>query len=182
VLIFTGIIFVSLLIYIIIHPWIAKDKKTASIQMHPTASMIRDFEIPRFLKVAVALDFSENDEKLLAYALGQGNDKTRYLLVHIVESASAVILGNESDDYETRKDKEQMESYVLQLQQRGYTTEGFIGYKNRAKEIARIAKELQADMLVMGAHGHTGLKDFIYGETVNTVRHELRIPVLVVNL
>ena len=40
----------------------------------------------------------------------------------------------------------------------------------------------KADMLVIGAHGHTGLKDFIYGETVNTVRHELKIPVLIVNL
>ena len=37
-------------------------------------------------------------------------------------------------------------------------------------------------MLVIGAHGHTALKDFIYGETVNAVRHELKIPVLVVNL
>ena len=37
-------------------------------------------------------------------------------------------------------------------------------------------------MLVIGAHGHSGLKDFIYGETVNSVRHELKIPVLVVSL
>jgi manganese transport protein len=34
----------------------------------------------------------------------------------------------------------------------------------------------------IGAHGHTGIKDFIYGETVNTVRHDLRIPLLVVHL
>ncbi len=31
-------------------------------------------------------------------------------------------------------------------------------------------------MLVIGAHGHTGIKDLIYGETINTVRHELKIP------
>ena len=37
-------------------------------------------------------------------------------------------------------------------------------------------------MLVIGSHGHSGLKDFIYGETVNTVRHELKIPVLVISL
>jgi manganese transport protein len=37
-------------------------------------------------------------------------------------------------------------------------------------------------MLVAGAHGHTGFKDLIYGETVNTVRHELKIPVLIVNV
>jgi manganese transport protein len=75
-----------------------------------------------------------------------------------------------------------MDNYVLQLQNRGLHAEGFLGYRNRAKEIVRIAKEVSADMIVMGAHGHTGLKDFIYGETVNTVRHELKIPVLIVNL
>ena len=41
---------------------------------------------------------------------------------------------------------------------------------------------MKVDMLVMGAHRHSGLKDIIYGETVNTVRHELTIPVLIVNL
>jgi manganese transport protein len=46
----------------------------------------------------------------------------------------------------------------------------------------RIVKEEKADMLVIGAHGHTGLKDFIYGATINTVRHELKIPVFIVNL
>jgi manganese transport protein len=43
-------------------------------------------------------------------------------------------------------------------------------------------KEQNADMLVMGAHRHSGLKDIIYGETINSVRHGLDIPVLVVNL
>ena len=59
---------------------------------------------------------------------------------------------------------------------------GRLGFKDRAKEIARLVKEEQADMLVIGAHGHSGLKDWIYGETINSVRHELKVPVLVVNL
>ena len=130
----------------------------------------------------MALDFSENDDKLLAYAIGQGSKETHYLLVHIVESASAKLFGDDSNDYESRKDKEQLESYVKQLKARGFVAEGFLGYKNRAREIVSIIKNAGADMLVMGAHGHTGLKDFIYGETVNTVRHELKIPVLIVNL
>jgi len=37
-------------------------------------------------------------------------------------------------------------------------------------------------MLVVGAHGHTGIKDIIFGQTVNSVRHALKIPVLMVNL
>jgi manganese transport protein len=177
-----ALICIALLVYVVIHPFITKAKPDVSIKMHPETNMFNNLLIPSFNNIAVALDFSESDEKLLAYAIGQGKENTRFLLVHIVESASAKLHGDESDDYESRRDKEQMASYVLQLQRRGLTAEGILGYKNRSKEIVRIAKEVNADMIVMGAHGHTGLKDFIYGETVNTVRHELRIPVLIVNL
>jgi len=177
-----ALICIALLVYIIINPFITKGKKQVSIKIHSAANTLNNLVIPSFNKIAIALDFSENDEKLLAYAIGQGKKDTHYLLVHIVESASAKLFGHESDDYESRKDKERLDAYVSQLQDRGFTAEGFLGYKNRAKEIVRIAKAVNADMLVMGAHGHTGIQDFIYGETVNTVRHELKIPVLIVNL
>jgi len=75
-----------------------------------------------------------------------------------------------------------MDNYVLALQERGIHAEGFLGYRNRSKEIVRIVKGIQADMLILGAHGHQGLKDFVYGQTVDSVRHELKIPVLIVNL
>ena len=183
ILVGTGaLICLALLVYIIIQPFIGKAKKPASIKIHAETNTLNNLVIPSFNKIAIALDFSENDQKLLAYAIGQGKENTHYLLIHIVESASARLLGDESDDYESRKDKERMDDYVFQLQARGFTAEGFLGYKNRSKEIVRITKGVHADMIVMGAHGHTGLKDFIYGETVNTVRHELKIPVLIVNL
>lgn len=177
-----GLVCIVLLIYIILTPLITKTKKRSSIKIHAEANMLKNLDIPYFKKIAVALDFSENDDKLLAYAIGQGRNDTHYMLLHVLESVSARIFGDESDDYESRKDKERMDSYVLQLQARGLIAEGFLGYKNRAKEIVRLAKGVHADMLVMGAHGHTGIQDFIYGETVNTVRHELKIPVLIVNL
>jgi len=182
ILVLLGLLFAALLVYIILHPLLAKNKKTVSIQMHPGVSPIKTLSIPAFSKIAVALDYSTNDEKLLAYAIGQGKEKTNYLLLHIVESASANLHGKDSDDFETIKDTEQMEFYVQQLKERGFATEGKLGFRNRVKEIVRIVNENNADMLVIGAHGHTALKDFIYGETVNAVRHELKIPVLVVNL
>ncbi len=181
-LLLIGVIFLVLLVYIILQPLITKNKEKLSIQMHPGVNTLQNLTIPTFAKIAVALDYTANDERLLAYAIGQGKEKSTYLLLHIVESASAKLLGKDSDDFETVKDREQMELYVRQLKERGYDAEGKIGFRNRVKEIARIVNEHNADMLVIGAHGHTGLKDFIYGETVNAVRHELKIPVLVVNL
>jgi manganese transport protein len=177
-----GIVFIGLLLYIILQPLLVKNKKALSIQMHPGLNTIQNLAIPSFNKIAVALDYTANDEKLLAYAIGQGKEKSSYLLLHIVESASAKLLGQDSDDFETIKDREQIEFYVQQLKQRGFAAEGKIGFRNRVKEITRIVNENNADMLVIGAHGHTAIKDFIYGETVNAVRHELKIPVLVVNL
>ncbi len=172
----------ALLFYTLLFPLFKTAQKTASIQMHPDIEEMNQLAIPEFKVIAIALDFSEKDQKLIAFAIGQGKESTRYVLVHVVESASAKLLGIDSDDYETRKDKERMDWYVNQLKQLGYSVEGHLGFRNRAKEIVRIVKELNADMLVAGAHGHTGFKDLIYGETVNTVRHELKIPVLIVNV
>lgn len=177
-----ALICLFLLVYIIISPLISKTLQPASIKIHADHLPLNNLSIPVFHKIAIALEFSESDQKLLSYALGQGKPGTHYLLIHIVESASARIFGNESDDYESRKDQERMDSYVQQLQKLGFKADGFLGYKDRAGEIVRLAKKTDADMLVMGAHGHTGLKDFIYGQTVNSVRHDLKIPVLIVNL
>lgn len=177
-----ALVCILLLFYIILDPFLKNRRKTASIKIHAPSSSIDNLTIPSFKQIAVALDFSENDDKLLAYAIGQGKNECSYTLLHIVESASAKLFGHQSDDYESKKDKERLESYLKQLKERGYNAEGILGYRNRAGEIVRIVKECNADLLVMGAHGHTGFKDFIYGETVNTVRHELKIPVLIVNL
>jgi manganese transport protein len=120
-------------------------------------------------------------KSLLLIALSQGSKQTKFVLLHIVESVSARVLGDVTDDYETRKDLEHMDSYVHQLKLLGYTVEGELGYLNRIKEIVRIVKGAGANMLVMGAHRHSGMMDYLYGETVEKVRHQLKIPVLIVN-
>jgi manganese transport protein len=55
-----------------------------------------------------------------------------------------------------------------------------LGYGRVPKEIIRISKEQKIDLLVMGGHGHRGIKDIIFGTSVSKVRHGLKIPVLVI--
>jgi manganese transport protein len=176
-----GLFFTGLLIYIIAEPIIKKTRLLASIKIHPEMENIV-INIPEYHKIAVALDFSENDQKLISYAVGQGNNNTQYVLVHVVESASAKMWGSKSYDYETRKDKKQLDSYVDQLKKKGFQATGLLGFKSPAKEIIRLVVESNADMLIMGTHGHKGIKDIIYGQTANSVRHALQIPVLMVSL
>lgn len=182
IIILSGIIYVSLLLIAIFHPLLSKKKVTAPVQIHPEAAALQ-VEVPVHKRIAVALDFNPaNDNKLIAYALGQGNKDTTYILIHVVESAATRIIGHETDDLETRKDQEQINAYVKQLGEKGITSKGVLGFNDRAKEIVRLVKDNEADMLVIGAHGHSGLKDLLYGQTVGAVRHELKIPVLVVNV
>ncbi|MFM6994374.1 MAG: universal stress protein, partial [Sediminibacterium sp.] len=56
-----------------------------------------------------------------------------------------------------------------------------LGYKNRVTEIVRIVGKVDAQLLVMGAHRHQGWKDYFFGETIESVRHKVRMPVLIVN-
>ena len=46
--------------------------------------------------------------------------------------------------------------------------------------IVQVAREQHANLIVIGAHGHRGFQDLIFGNTVNGVRHEVKVPVLVV--
>ena len=64
--------------------------------------------------------------------------------------------------------------------EKGFVVKGILGFKETANEIIRIVREENADLLIIGAHGHKGIKDFIYGTTINKVRHELEIPVFIV--
>lgn len=181
IIIISGILYLFLLSIAVIYP-LRKRRNEESIQLHPEASELEKIIIPEYPTIAVALDFSSNDIKLINHAVGQGSQKTTYLLIHVVESPTSRLLGKETDDMESRKDQERLEHYVARLKEKGFSAKGILGFNDRVKEIVRIINENKAEMLVIGAHGHTGLKDMLYGHTVNAVRHEVKIPVLVINI
>ena len=180
-IIIAGVAYISLLLIAIFYPLMGKTANE-SVKLHPEAEKLLNIIIPSYARVAVALDFSKNDHKLIAHALGQGGKESNYLMIHVVESPATRIIGEDADDMETRKDQQRMEGYVKELKEQGYNAVGLLGFDDRVKEIVRLVKDRHADILIIGAHGHTGLKDVVYGETVEAVRHELKIPVLVVNV
>ncbi|MBP7274253.1 MAG: Nramp family divalent metal transporter [Saprospiraceae bacterium] len=149
-------------------------------QLHTLQSAIGRLEKPMYKRIAIALDFSDYDIKTIQHAIAQGNKDTTYYLIHIVESAPAQLLGTESDDIESRQDKQQLETYVRLLVEENIQAKAILGYQHRIKELVKIVKDNQIDLLVMGAHGHSGFFDWLYGETINQVRHKISIPVLVI--
>ncbi|HLD53527.1 MAG TPA: Nramp family divalent metal transporter [Sediminibacterium sp.] len=176
------LIFLWLFVTMTFYPILNKKKKQSTDMLYGEAILLENLAINKVQKIAVALDFTKADEKLIAHALAQGSTEVEYQLIHIVESVSARYSNYSSDDAETRKDTERLNSYVSQLVQKGYKANAMLGYTHRVKEIVRLVTESKAEMLIMGAHRHSGLKDYVFGETIEDVRHQLTIPVLIVNV
>ena len=62
--------------------------------------------------------------------------------------------------------------------------EGFtmadLGFGTASRSIPDLCKKHCCDLLIMGTHGHRSFKDWILGTTVEKVRHEINIPLLLV--
>ncbi len=168
-----------LLLYITFKPLFSRAAKLSRVP-HEMYQPIKNLEVNPYKRIAVALDFSKLDGENISNALAQGGKKAEYLLIHVVESAGALVMKNEIRDYEFHSDQKYLHEYAEQLNALGFNVGTKIGYGNPKKAIPLLVKEFRADLLIMGAHGHKGFKDFLFGATVDAVRHRVKIPVLIV--
>jgi manganese transport protein len=183
ILIVAGALFyASLLLFTIFYPLRKERAPHASADFHETPAPLTNLKAPAYRTIAVAMDFSSDDMKLLSHAIGQAGPETKIFLIHVVESPATRLMQGQTFDMETRRDMERLEHYALHLQQQGYQVSGMLGFNNRVQEIIRLVKNARADLLVIGSHGHRGIGDMVYGHTVDAVRHTLKIPMLIINL
>jgi len=170
-----------LLFYIMVNPIFHRIKKRVSHAPHIKLDILKPEPITNYQKIAIALDFGPNDQEVMNTAISLGGTGAEYQLIHIVETAGSLIMGNIIRDSETFEDSETLMNYSKQLSDYGYKAENWIGFGNPRKAIPKRVKEVEADLLVMGSHGHKFFTDLIFGTTINAVRHRLDIPVLVVS-
>jgi len=171
-----GLLF--LLIMTVLYPVLHKPK-TTELEVHPPFEALHFEDRRTFKKIVVALDYSASDQKAIQYALQLSQPETVFVVVHVVESASVKYTGNTTDDFESRQDLGRLQLYADFLMSKGHRTEYELAYNNRVKSISGICDKYEADLLIVGSHGHTGIKDFIFGETVNKLRHAVKIPVFI---
>lgn len=134
----------------------------------------------KYRRIAVTVDFSHSDSKAISHAIAQGGKETEYLLIHIVETAGARLMDSEIDDLETETDKTNLHKYKSDLESKGFKIDLKLGFGNPKRSIPEIVNAGDCDLLVMGSHGHRGLKDIILGTTLEAVRHRISIPLLIV--
>jgi manganese transport protein len=169
-----------LLLYITFEPVIERNRNLRKSIPHGEAIALSSIQQSTYHHIAITVDFSKNDASTIEHALSLGGKNASYLLIHIVESAGAIRLGEQVMDNETMYDLENLKKYQTDLERMGYGISIELGYGKSANVIASLVNKSNADLLVMGAHGHKGIKDIIFGSTVDAVRHNVHIPVLIV--
>jgi manganese transport protein len=113
-------------------------------------------------------------------ALQLGTSHSKLILIHILESTNAVVYGEDAFDLEREEDAQSLMKYQKELMNNSINAEVHLGYGNPKTAIPELLIKLNCDMLVMGTHGHRTFKDLLLGTTVETVRHEIKIPLVLV--
>jgi manganese transport protein len=162
-------------------PSLPAPPRTARRPALPTvADVIGDSTEP-LRRIAVALELGPADGPVLDHVLAMRRSAdTEVTLIHIAESAASRYLGEESSDQEARQDEAMLETVAERLREYGIRTRVVLGHGEVSPKLAEIVNQVNAELLVTGAHGHRLIGDLVLGSTTSSVRHLVSCPVLTV--
>lgn len=172
-----------LLLWITFQPTIYQwRKRFIASDVSAPAATEGPFPAPTYSRILVPLDHSSLDRLALAHAAALAHaHKSRLYLLHVEQDVTSQVYGAMSQTAEVEAGRDYLSRLVKSLDGTQLEVEMEIRYSSDAKrEIVRYARDINPDLIVMGAHGHRQLKDLIFGNTIDPVRHALKIPILVV--
>jgi manganese transport protein len=169
-----------MLLYITVTPFISKRKSLSAKGFHEEVRPLTiDFK-SSLKRIAVTVDFGKSDNKAINKAIQLGNKDTTLVLIHVLESTNAVVYGEEAFDHEREEDYGKLKEYQEQLSALNINTEIQLGFGIPKHAIPELILKNNCDMLVMGTHGHQAIKDLLLGTTIESVRHVIKIPLVLV--
>src|SRR5690554_3040985 len=137
-------------------------------------------------KILVPVDFSKHSEHALEVAASIAKKQdSEIIALHMMGLNDAVVTRNQSKEvFEAMYYMRLAEKRFAELLDKDYlkdvkitdTVHNFINFS----EINDIAKEMEVDLIVMGSHGTTGLREVFVGSNTEKVVRTSEIPVLVI--
>jgi manganese transport protein len=173
--------FLFLLGWVIFEPLVSRKRKFGRAPLElPDADAAA--AAPVYRRILVPLDHTALDRLAVSHAAAMGKlyGASIYLL-HVEEGVTSQVYGGEASSAEEEMGGQYLEKVAQSLRDQGVSVIMSIAYSSSpAKAILRYAREIEPDLVIMGAHGHGGLKDLIFGTTISPVRHQLDVPMLIV--
>lgn len=139
-----------------------------------------------FRKILCPIDFSDYSTVALRYASALAREnKAQIVVCHLIPDLTQAINYLEGNYVGTVHEAlitsatAKFEEFV-QKNCPDLPITKVIGQGNASEWILRLAQEHQADLIVMGTHGHTGYERFFLGSVTNRVLHKTTVPVLTI--
>jgi manganese transport protein len=174
-----------LLAWMIFEPWLPGRLRVhgrAAIAFARPAPSDVEAPAPHYRTILVPLDHTERDRSAVAHAAAMARAYgAKIYLLHVEEDVTSQVYGSLASTAEVQAGKQYLEKILDNLRSHGIEVEVAVAHSSDPKhEIIRFARELKPDLVIMGAHGHKGIQDIVYGQTINAVRHALDVPLLIV--
>jgi nucleotide-binding universal stress UspA family protein len=145
-----------------------------------------------YRKLLVPIDFSEHSKKTVEaatqLAVLTGGSITLLHVFQVPNYPAAFYQGlyTEHEQVKTQVDllkreaNAQLALVIEQIVAKGLEAHPLLRIGNPYDEIVTAAKEVGADLIIIGSHGHAGLERFLVGSTAERVVQYAPCPVLVV--
>lgn len=136
-----------------------------------------------YRKILVALDNSPPEQALLDHvARLAARMQSRLLLLHVADgwvarNYDALQL---AESEEMKEDRAYLDQVASRLRAQGLEVATRLALGEPPQEILRVAGEEDCDLIAMTTHGHRLVGDLLLGSTIEAVRHQTHIPILVV--
>jgi nucleotide-binding universal stress UspA family protein len=136
-----------------------------------------------YKRILVPVENSRYDAAILEHVRGLAKlCGASVVLIHVADGFAArnakQLELRESE--EMRLDLDYLEKLTAELERDGIDADSVLAGGEPSKEIAEAAIREKVDLIAMSTHGHKFVKDLLYGSVANEVRHNTRVPVLLV--
>jgi nucleotide-binding universal stress UspA family protein len=135
--------------------------------------------------ILIPLENSSADETILTHIRPLARIAgAKLLLVHVADGWVARNFNQLqlAESEEMKEDRAYLEKRVRQLTAEGFSCEAVLALGEPSDEIIKLAREKNVDLIAMTTHGHRLISDILYGATVDKVRHEVEVPVLLLKV
>ncbi len=136
-----------------------------------------------YRKILVALENDKADASLLPHVAElAGIVGAELVLVHVADGWAARNFDQLklAESEEIKADRAFLESTAQGLREKGLRVQTELAMGNPPQEILKVATAQACDLIAMTSHGHKLIGDLIHGSTIEKVRHNTTIPLLVV--
>ena len=136
-----------------------------------------------YKKILIALDNTPADESLLPH-VGELAQQlgSQLLLLHVADGWAARNFNQLTlaESEEMKGDRAYLETMAVLLRAKGLVVETALALGSPPAEILKAAEAGRCDLIAMTSHGHRLIGDLVHGSTITEVRHQTKIPLLII--